>query len=71
MPIYEYLCKRCNKKVELLIQGNTTPECPTCSSKDLEKQFSVFSASSSNNSASANNNQCQSCEGPGKGCPYK
>ena len=45
MPIYEYVCKECRKGFEVLVRGSTVPECPTCRSKSLEKQLSVFSAS--------------------------
>ena len=45
MPIYEYVCKGCNKGFEVLVRGSTVPECPSCHSTSLDKQLSVFSAS--------------------------
>jgi len=45
MPIFEYLCRKCNNRFETLVRSGTTVECPSCSSTTLEKQLSVFSAS--------------------------
>lgn len=42
MPIYEYACADCGHKFEALVRSGNTPECPTCHSKKLEKQLSVF-----------------------------
>ena len=42
MPIYDYLCKECNKTSELLIRSSTIPVCPECGSSQLEKQVSVL-----------------------------
>jgi putative FmdB family regulatory protein len=46
VPIYEYSCRGCKHEFELLIRGQEQPECPTCHSRDLEKQFSVPAAHS-------------------------
>ncbi len=42
MPIFEYVCKRCQHHFEAIVQGAALPECPVCASKELEKQLSVF-----------------------------
>jgi len=42
MPIYEYLCKQCDKRFEKLVRATTTVECPSCRSAKVEKQLSVF-----------------------------
>jgi putative FmdB family regulatory protein len=42
MPIYEYVCRSCENKFELLIRGTSAqPVCPACNSADLEKLFSL------------------------------
>jgi putative FmdB family regulatory protein len=46
MPIYEYQCRQCSNQFELLVLKNTTIECPTCQSKDLEQLLSGFAVSS-------------------------
>jgi putative FmdB family regulatory protein len=42
MPIFEYLCKGCGKRFEVLIRGSEKPQCPKCSSTRLEQQLSAF-----------------------------
>ena len=44
MPIFEYICRECEHKFELLVQGATKAECPSCRSVMLDKQLSVFAA---------------------------
>ncbi|MEE9201664.1 MAG: zinc ribbon domain-containing protein [Dehalococcoidia bacterium] len=43
MPIYEYRCGGCGRKVSLLVRGaSTTLACPRCGSADLSRLFSTF-----------------------------
>jgi len=45
MPIYEYLCPRCNRVYSFLTQSATThkdPVCPKCGATELEKIVSRF-----------------------------
>jgi putative FmdB family regulatory protein len=44
MPIYEYGCKSCKKKFELLRKFSDPTEviCPKCGSKDVEKKVGSF-----------------------------
>ena len=44
MPIYEYTCNDCQVDFEVLLRGDEQPECPTCGSVRLAKQFSVPAA---------------------------
>ena len=42
MPIYEYACRSCEHRFELLIRGTSaTPACPECKSADLERLLSL------------------------------
>ncbi|MGI2335369.1 MAG: FmdB family zinc ribbon protein [Dehalogenimonas sp.] len=45
MPIYEYSCKKCDSKFELLRHLSDTTEvtCPTCSGTEVVKVVSSFS----------------------------
>jgi putative FmdB family regulatory protein len=43
MPLYEYACEKCGKKIELLVRGGEKPECPHCHGKKLTKLLSVVS----------------------------
>ena len=44
MPIFEYVCRNCRHQFELIVSGSIVPQCPSCESKKLEKQLSVFTA---------------------------
>jgi putative FmdB family regulatory protein len=70
MPLFEYQCKSCNTKYEVLHKSTEKTEdvtCPECRSKESKKLLSSFSASmgtsSSGGCASGN------CDMPyGGGC---
>jgi putative FmdB family regulatory protein len=44
MPVYEYLCKNCNSKVEIYLPKFTaeSPPCPKCQHNSLNRIFSSF-----------------------------
>jgi putative FmdB family regulatory protein len=66
MPLYEYRCKNCQKRVEVLVPSGTAArdlECPECGKKKLEKLFSTFAAHGGSTGASA----AEPCGSPG--CP--
>lgn len=45
MPIYEYRCNHCERKVTLLILNRTArPACSHCGGSDLTRLFSRFAA---------------------------
>lgn len=49
MPIYEYMCKKCNESFSLLQRVGVTEKdtvCPGCGSKDIKKNLSTFSSCS-------------------------
>ena len=45
MPIFEYLCEKCNHEFEELILSSedSPPQCPQCHSKKVEKLMSASS----------------------------
>ena len=49
MPLFEFVCKKCGTKFETIIFSTDKEkiECPECNSSEVEKQFSLFSAGSS------------------------
>ncbi len=47
MPIYDYACRRCGEKFELLVLAATVEACPSCQSQDLERLLSSGFAVSS------------------------
>ena len=51
MPIYEYECRACRHRFELLVRTSSNLaepglECPVCRGEDLERLLSLFSVSS-------------------------
>jgi len=42
MPIFEYVCTKCEHRFEALIFGSQKAACPKCHSKHLAPQLSVF-----------------------------
>jgi putative FmdB family regulatory protein len=55
MPIYEYQCKKCGKRFEMLRRmsdADSKLQCPSCYSEHVERQFSTFAAGGCGPSAS-------------------
>ena len=57
MPIYEYICNPCNKRVNLFFRSydeanRNTAVCPDCENSNLRRLISVSSISSGKNSTS-------------------
>ena len=46
MPIYDFHCRACDARAELLVRASTTPVCPACGSEDMERLFSMPSVRS-------------------------
>jgi len=45
MPIFEYVCERCEHRFETLVRSsNEEVNCPDCASSAVAKQLSVFSS---------------------------
>lgn len=54
MPIYDYKCRGCGKKFELLVLRTTVVACPKCEGKDLEQLLSTGFAVSSDGTRQTN-----------------
>jgi putative FmdB family regulatory protein len=46
MPIYEYFCRKCNRKMSFLVMSPSSfrPVCKFCHGDDLEQMFSRFAS---------------------------
>jgi putative FmdB family regulatory protein len=45
MPIYEYKCKACGERFEMLVRSvsrQSHPACPKCGSQKVKKAISLF-----------------------------
>ncbi|MCE5314645.1 MAG: zinc ribbon domain-containing protein [Armatimonadota bacterium] len=62
MPIYEFKCKACEGRFELLISLSRVNEamCPVCGSNDVKRLMSTFAAHVSGHSSSHSSN-CAGC----------
>ena len=44
MPVYEYMCNGCQRRVSVLLRDpKSAAKCPVCGGKDLSRRFSSFS----------------------------
>ncbi|MFO7444818.1 MAG: zinc ribbon domain-containing protein [Ignavibacteriaceae bacterium] len=71
MPLFEYKCKNCDTKYEVLHKSAVKQEevaCPKCHSTESKKLFSAFSASI-DNSGGYSGSSCATgnCEIPASG----
>ena len=68
MPIYEYICQKCNHQFEALLYGKEKAECPKCHATKLAPQLSVFAVSAGSSKSSAPSASpsggCGSCGDP-------
>jgi len=59
MPIFEYDCRSCDHQFEtIVLSAREKVSCPKCSSKEVDKQLSVFSAPASTGDAAADRGVC-------------
>lgn len=66
MPIFEYVCKTCDKRFETIVRGSAKPACPACGGGRLQKQLSVFAVSGGGDGVGAREllGPCGSCGDP-------
>ena len=53
MPIFEYICRKCDHRFESIVLGPQEPQCPQCESKKLDQQLSRFAVNGSDKTAAA------------------
>jgi len=59
MPLYEYHCKKCERKFETLVSLKdlkSSVKCPNCGSQETDRLMSTFCASVSSSSTGASCN---------------
>ncbi len=62
MPIYEYVCRHCDKSFEeIVFSRNETVTCPGCTSGDVERQLSTFSSPGSRSETGGMGGGCGGC----------
>lgn len=71
MPIFEYVCRSCQKRFEAIVFPSTKPECPSCQSKELDKQLSVFAVNGKAEASAPPAGECGGCcNAGGGGCRF-
>ncbi len=66
MPIYEYMCGKCNNEFEyLMLGGDSTVSCPDCDGEKVERLMSACSFKSGGGggdfSPSTSSSSCSGC----------
>ena len=44
MPLFTFVCEKCNTASEVLVRNGEAVECPSCGSKKVSKGMSHFAA---------------------------
>lgn len=68
MPIYEYICLKCNENFSILqslYPSDNRTECPKCASDELKKVMSAFSCASGSESGHSSSAPAPSLGGGG------
>ncbi|TWT88878.1 Zinc ribbon domain protein [Pseudobythopirellula maris] len=74
MPLYEYLCRDCERQSELLVSSDGTvdggqqPACPECGGQKLMKLLSVPAAPAASGAEGGPGPQSGGGHGCGSGC---
>jgi putative FmdB family regulatory protein len=64
VPIFEYICRDCHHRFETLVTASRQPACPSCQSRTLHKQLSVFAVAARSGPAQAAPQPCGTCGDP-------
>jgi putative FmdB family regulatory protein len=65
MPVYSYICKKCNTEFDVLIgfeKSAKVTECKNCKSSDIVKKFSAFSVASAKKGCEGSDCASSSCD---------
>ena len=53
MPMYEYVCMKCEAHFEELVRGDMQVSCPECGATKVAKQLSTFAMAGSSGQTGA------------------
>ena len=63
MPIYEFVCERCERPFEELVRNGDPVACPQCASQQVRRLLSRFAVHSSSPNLGGGGKSCSSCSG--------
>ena len=66
MPLFSFHCTKCGKSFEVLTKADSTPVCPHCGSKEVEREYAGHGLSIGNRAGSGCSGSCSTCKGCGK-----
>ena len=70
MPLFDFVCDRCQHRFEELVSADEVPPCPDCKSAKVSRQLPVFAVGGASSGKAPLPDSCGSCEDPrGPGCP--
>jgi putative FmdB family regulatory protein len=64
MPIFEYMCQKCETHFEALVYGDEKAACPKCHGTKLAPKLSVFAVATKSASSKPAAGPCGSCGDP-------
>jgi putative FmdB family regulatory protein len=67
MPLFEFACRSCGHQFEYLTRADRVPSCPSCDSRELDKQLSTFAVNAnglSRDRAATASGACGMCGDP-------
>jgi len=67
MPIFEYICRDCAQRFDLIVQASTPLKCPNCGGADLEKQLSRFAVGKTQQPPRPAAGPCATCPAAAEG----
>jgi len=63
MPLYEYICLKCQQRFEALVKTNQAEVvCPRCQSHQVKKLISSFGIGGSGRRGKGGSSSCSSCK---------
>jgi putative FmdB family regulatory protein len=70
MPMYEYVCMKCEAHFEELVRGEMQVACPECGAAHVARQLSTFSMVSTAGQTGAFSSGGGGCCGGSCGCGH-
>lgn len=71
MPLYEYVCRKCDHPFEELVFGSAAARCPKCGAADVERVLSVISVGRGRERAPEAPRGCGGCQEAGSCGAFK
>jgi putative FmdB family regulatory protein len=70
MPVYEYVCMKCEERFEELVRGDMEVACPECGATKVARQISTFALTGAARQTGAFGSGGGGCCGGSCGCGH-